>query len=341
MLRPMTNTDSMTMRAAVVTRYGAPDVVALRDVPRPAPGPRDLLIRVKATTVSSGDARVRARRVPEGMGFLMRLAMGWSGPRQAVLGTECAGVVEAVGAEVTRFRVGDAVIAFPGATMGAHAAYVRVREDGPVAPKPDGLSWEEAAALLFGGTTALHHLRVARVRAGERVLVLGASGAVGVAAVQLARHMGAEVTAVCSAANAALVKGLGAARVIDYHAEDFTRADERWDVVMDCVGATDYGRCRRVLAPGGRLIRVVSDLAGLFAAPFQGRLSGHRVIAEVTPERPEDVRAIVDLAREGAYRSVIDAALPMARIAEAHARVDTGRKRGSVVLTLEAAAAGD
>ena len=332
----MTTPDSMTMRAAVVTRYGAPDVVALRDVARPAPGPRDLLIRVRATTVSSGDARVRARRVPAGMGFLMRLAMGWSGPRQPVLGTECAGVVEAVGAEVTRFRVGDAVVAFPGATMGAHAAYVRIREDGPVALKPDGLSWEEAAALLFGGTTALHCLRVARVKAGERVLVLGASGAVGVAAVQLARREGAEVTAVCSAANAALVAGLGAARVIDYHTEDFTRSDTPWDVVIDCVGATDYARCRRVLAPGGRLVRVVADLPGLLAAPFQGRLSGHRVIAQVTPERPDDVRALVALAQEGAYRAVIDAAMPMARIAEAHARVDSGRKRGSVVLALDA-----
>ncbi|MBI4953718.1 MAG: NAD(P)-dependent alcohol dehydrogenase [Myxococcales bacterium] len=324
------------MRAAVVTRYGAPDVVVLRDVPRPAPGPRDLLIRVKATTVSSGDARVRARRVPEGMGLLMRLAMGWSGPRRSVLGTECAGVVEAVGAEVTRFRAGDAVIAFPGAAMGAHAAYVRVAEDGSVAPKPEALSWEEAAALLFGGTTALHYLRhEARVKPGERVLVLGASGAVGVAAVQIARREGAEVTAVCSAPNAALVASLGAARVIDYRAQDFTRAAERWDVVMDCVGETNYARSRRVLAPGGRLLRVVCGLAGLLAAPFQGRLSGHRVIAGVAIVRPDDVRDLVAMARAGTYRAVIDEALPLARVAAAHARVDSGHKRGSVVVTVE------
>lgn len=325
------------MQAAVVTRYGAPDVVALREVARPTPGPRDLLIRVRATTVSSGDARVRARRVPEGMGLLVRLALGWNTPRQPILGTECAGVVEAVGAEVTRFAVGDAVVAFRGAAMGAHAEYVCVREDGPVAAKPAALSWEEAAALLFGGTTALHYLRhEARVKPGERVLVLGASGAVGVAAVQLARLDGAEVTAVCSAPNAALVRGLGAARVIDYRAEDFTRGDARWDVVMDCVGATDYARCRRVLAPGGRLLRVVCGLAGLLAAPFQGRRSGHRVIAGVAAERPDDVRCLVGLARDGAYRAVIDATMPLTRIAEAHARVDSGRKRGSVVVTLGA-----
>ncbi|MDO9019135.1 MAG: NAD(P)-dependent alcohol dehydrogenase [Deltaproteobacteria bacterium] len=323
------------MRAAVVTRYGAPDVLTLREVARPTPGPRDLLIRIKAATVSSGDARVRARRVPEGMGLLVRLALGWSGPRQPILGTECAGVVEAVGAGVTRFRVGDAVVAFLGAAMGAHAGYVCVREDGAVAPKPEALSWDEASALLFGGTTALHYLRAARLKPGERVLVLGASGAVGVAAVQLARHDGAEVTAVCSAANASLVTELGAARVIDYHAEDFTRGDARWDVVMDCVGATDYARCRRVLAPGGRLLRVVCGLGGQLAAPWQGRLSGHRVIAGVAAERPEDVRRLVELARDGVYRAVIDASMPLSRIAEAHARVDSGHKRGSVVVTLE------
>jgi NADPH:quinone reductase-like Zn-dependent oxidoreductase len=331
----MTNNEALTMRAAAVTRYGAPDVVVLRDVPRPAPGPRDVLIRVRATTVSSGDARMRARRVPSGMGFLVRLAVGWNAPRHAVLGTECAGEIVATGAEVTRFRPGDAVIAFTGAAMGMHAEYTVVPEDGLVAPKPDALSWEEAAALLFGGTAALHYLRhEARVKPGERVLIVGASGAVGAAAVQIARHEGAEVTAVCSAANAALARELGAAKVIDYHAEDFARADTQWDVVMDCVGAADYARCRRVLAPGGRLLRVVCGLAGQFAAPFQGRFSGHRVIAGVAAERPDDVLALVAMAREGTYRAVIDEVLPLARIAEAHARVDTGHKRGSVVIAV-------
>lgn len=329
-------TQPETMRAAVVTRYGAPDVIALQTRPVPRCGPGDVLVRVRATTVSSGDARVRARRVPEGMGFLMRLALGWNLPRQPILGTECSGEVVAVGAGVTRFRVGDAVVAFTGATMTAHAEYVRLAADGAIAQKPAGLGWEEAAALLFGGTTAYHYLhRGAAVKVGERVLVLGASGAVGVAAVQLARAMGAEVTGVCSAANAALVLGLGATRVIDYAVEDFTRGDARWDVVMDCVGATDYARCRRVLAPGGRLVRVVCGLGGLIAAPFQGRGAGHRVIAGVADERPEDVAALVAMAGEGTYRAVIDGVFPLARIADAHARTDSGRKRGSVVVTLE------
>ena len=327
--------DLQTMPAAVVTRYGGPGVVVLRDVPRPKPGPHDLLIRVKATTVSSGDARMRARRVPEGMELLLRLAAGWNAPRSAVLGTECAGVVEAVGGAVTRFRVGDPVVAFPGASMGAHAAFVRIREDGAVARKPERLGWAEAAALLFGGTTAYHYLhRAARVQAGERVLVLGASGAVGSAAIQLARLAGAEVTAVCSGANEALALSLGAGRVIDYQREDFTRAGSSWDVVMDCVGATDYPRCRPALAPGGRLLRVVCGLSGQLTALFEGRLSGHRVIAGVAMERAEDVRHLLDLAQRGALRAVIDGVLPFEQIAEAHARVDSGRKRGSLVLTL-------
>jgi NADPH:quinone reductase-like Zn-dependent oxidoreductase len=328
-----------TMRAAVVTGYGPPSVVAVQELRRPQPGPHDLLIRVKATSVSSGDARVRARRVPAGMGFLMRLAMGWNGPRQPVLGTECSGVVEAVGANVTRFRVGDAVVAFPGIAMGAHAAFLCIREDGPVAKKPEALPWNEAASLLFGGMTALHYLRQkANVRHGERVLVLGASGAVGAAAVQIAKHAGAEVTAVCSGSNVALAKDLGATHVIDYHAQDFTKTGGTWDVIVDCVGSTDYARCRRVLARGGRLLRVECGLAGQFAAPFQGRLSGHRVIAGVSAERPEDVAVLVDLVREGAYRAVIDDTMPLVRIAEAHARVDSGHKRGSVVVTMEDAA---
>ncbi|MEZ4409034.1 MAG: NAD(P)-dependent alcohol dehydrogenase [Polyangiales bacterium] len=327
-----------TRRAAVVTRYGAPEVIALREIPLPTPGPRELRVRVKATTVSSGDARLRGCRVPAGMGLPMRLAFGWKVPRQPVLGTECAGVVDAVGDAVTRFKVGDAVVAFPGAKMGAHAEFVCVGEDGRVAMKPEALSWGEAAALLFGGTAAMHYLREAGVKRGERVLVLGASGAVGVAAVQLARVEGAEVTAVCSAANADLVRELGAGRVIDYAVEDFTRDAARWDVIVDCVGVTDYARCRPVLAPGGRLARVACDLAGQLAAPFQGRLSGHRVIAGVAAERAGDVRRLAELASEGAYRAVIDDTVPLARIAEAHARVDSGHKRGSVVVTVDDAA---
>ena len=196
-------------------------------------------------------------------------------------------------------------------------------------------SQAEGASVSIPYLTAafcLEHL--ARLKPGERTLILGASGAVGTAALQLARHLGAAVTAVCSGANAELVRSLGAAQVIDYEAEDFTRTGETYDVIMDCVGATSYGRCKRALAPGGRLLRIVAGLPGLLWAPLQGRMSGHRVIAGVSTERVEDMQTLAELARAGAFKPVVDSCYPFERIAEAHARVDTHRKRGNVVVTL-------
>jgi len=322
------------MRAAVVTRYGAPDVLQVIHRPRPTPRPGEVLVRVRTSAVNSGDARMRALRVPDGMTLLMRLAVGWRGPRNPILGADFAGEVVALGEGVTAHRVGDAVMGFTGMRLGAHAEYLCVPAANALA-KPPALSWEHAAALLFGGTTAMHYLvHEAKVRPGERVLVLGASGAVGVAAVQVAARAGAVVTAVCGASNAEMVRALGAAEVIDYRVEDFTRRDTRWDVVMDCVGATDYPRCARVLAPGGRLLRVVCGLGGLIAALWQGRRAGHRVIAGVAGERVDDMRALIALAASGAHRVVVDDVLPLDRIADAHARVDGGHKRGSLVLRL-------
>lgn len=323
-----------TMQAVAVTRYGDPGVLELRALPRPEPRAGEILVRVRAASVSSGDARVRSLRMPPGMQLLGRLALGWRRPRRPVLGTDLAGEVVAVGAGVTKRRVGEAVVAFVGAAMGAHAELVRLREDAAL-PMPDSLTFEQAAALPFGACTALHYLRRAgQLRRGERLLILGASGAVGAAAVQIARHDGAHVTAVCSAANAALVRELGATSVIDYAREDFTLGTARWDVVMDCVGATDYARTARVLQPGGRLLRVVCGLGGLVAATWQGRWRGHRVTAGVSPGSVEDLRAALDLARAGALRPVIDAIFPLSQVADAHARVDSGRKRGSVVLRM-------
>jgi NADPH:quinone reductase-like Zn-dependent oxidoreductase len=245
-------------------------------------------------------------------------------------------VVVAVGQGVSRFRVGDAVIAYPGASMRAHAEYVTIAEDGNVIPKPDHLDFEQAAALCFGGLTALHFLvTTARVQAGERVLILGASGAVGLAAVQIARHHGAVVTAVCSGANAELVRNAGADHVIDYAKEDFTQNGQTYDVIMDCIGVTSYAGCKSSLARGGRLLRVVASLAGQLAAPLQGRMSGHRVFAPVNAGCVEDMRTLAELSRTGAYRPVIDSRYPFERIAGAHARVDSHRKRGSVVVTID------
>ncbi len=327
----------ITMRAAYVTRYGGPERVELREVPRPTTRPGEILIRVVTTTVSSGDWRIRSFDVPKGFGLIMRLALGLCAPRQPILGTELAGIVEEVGAGVTAFREGDAVIAMPGASMGAHAEFKAMPARGNVVAKPSALSFREAGALCFGGLTALHYLRAkAHLQPGERLLVVGASGAVGTAAVQLARVLGADVTTVTSGANATLAAELGAARTIDYTRTDFAADGSTYDVVIDCVGATSYHAVRPVLRPRGRFLRVVADLADLLFAPLQGRFAGHRVIAGVSTERLEDIRYLADLASEGAYRPVIDSAFPLAQIAEAHARVETKRKRGSVVVEVSA-----
>jgi NADPH:quinone reductase-like Zn-dependent oxidoreductase len=322
------------MKASVYERYGGPDVIEVKDVATPTPKDNEILIKTRATTVSSGDWRLRSLDVPAGFGLISRLAFGISGPRQRILGTELAGEIAAVGKDVTRFHVGDPVVAFNGARMGCHAEYLCMPEDGAVARKPANLTYDEAAALSFGGTAALHFLRKAHLQKGERVLVNGASGAVGTAAVQLAKHFGAHVTGVCSAANVELVKSLGADRVIDYTTEDFTANGETYDVIVDTAGTAPFSRSKGSLKPGGRLLVVLGGLVDLLRAPFASLLTDKKVVAGPAAERPEDVRFLAQLAEAGAFKPVIDRRYPFERIADAHRYVDTGHKRGSVVVTL-------
>lgn len=323
------------MRAAVYRRYGPPEVVRLEDVPTPVPGDCEVLIQVRATTVTAGDWRLRSMELPPGFGLVGRLVFGVFGPRQTILGSEVAGDVVAAGKDVTRFRVGDAVFAFNGASMGCHAEFKRMPQDGAVAIKPAGLSYEKAAALSFGGTTALSFLRRAALRPGEKVLVNGASGGVGTAAVQLAaRHFGADVTGVCSAANAGLVRSLGASDVVDYAVQDFAAAGRTYDVVVDTVGTAPPSRSRAALKPGGRLLLVLSGLPDLLGAPWAPLTSGIKVIAGPAPERPEDLALLAGLAEAGTFDPVIDRVYPFEQIVEAHRHVDSGRKRGNVVVGL-------
>ena len=320
------------MKAAVYERYGPPEVVEIRDVPKPAPAAGEVLIRVHATTVSAADWRLRSLELPRGFGPLARPMFGFRRPRKPILGTELSGVIEHVGADVMQWRVGDAVIAFPGFAMGAHAEYLTMPADGKIAAKPANVAFDQAAALCFGGLTALHFLRQAGVREGERVLVNGASGAVGVAAVQLARDMGARVTGVASGANEALVRSLGAERFIDYTREDFADGRETWDVIVDTAGTAPFARSRRALAPGGRLAIVLGTLGDMLRAPLQSLTSGLKVSGGAAPERAEDVRHLAQLAEQGRCRAVIDSRYPLERIVDAHRRVDSGHKRGSVVV---------
>ena len=324
------------MKAYTYARYGPPEVLRLTDLPKPVPGPNEILIRVRATTVTSADWRLRSLEMPRGFGMFGRLALGITGPRKPILGSELSGEVEAVGPAVTAFRVGDPVFAFPGVTMGCHAEYKCLPADGGVAPKPANLSFEEAAALSFGGSTMLDFFGRADLRAGERVLVNGASGAVGSAAVQLAKQFGALVTAVCSTANVALVESIGADDVIDYTQQDFARSNAQYDVIVDTVGNAPFARCAPVLPKGGRLLLVLAGLKDVLTAPWITRTSGRKVVAGPATERPEYIRQLGELASAGQFKPVIDQVFPFEEMIEAHRYVDLGRKRGNVVVTVGA-----
>jgi NADPH:quinone reductase-like Zn-dependent oxidoreductase len=316
------------MKAAVCERYGPPEVVQIREVPTPAPASGEVLIRAAATTVNSGDARVRALRVPRGLGVAVRLRFGLIKPRQPIFGFDVAGRVEAVGAGVTRFQRGDRVVASRDLDFGCHAEYVTVSEQGAVAAIPDTLTEQAAVALCFGGATALDFFDRGRLAAGETVLINGASGAVGTMAVQLAKHRGAEVTGVCSGANAEQVRNLGADRVIDYTADDFTRNGQRYDVIVDNQGNATYGHVKGSLAPGGRFLMVYGELWPTIAASWQ-----KAVVSGTAKPSADHLRTLLSLAEQSVLKPVIDSVLPFAQIAEAHRRVDTGHKVGSIVLT--------
>lgn len=324
------NPTSHFMKAWICHGYGGPDVLALEERPIPVPGDNEILVKIHATTVTSADVRVRTLKLPRGFGLIGRLVLGITGPRQPILGTELAGMVEAIGKNVTAFRIGDAVIGFPGAVMGCHAQYRALSVSKPVVLKPANLSFDEAASLWFGAMTALHFLRKAQLKAGEKVLVIGASGAVGCAFVQLATHMGATVTGVSSGRNVSLVRSLGAAAVIDYTVQDFTKATETYDIIADTVAASTFGECCPVLNEHGRYLSVAGGLSDLLARPMGTKKS----IGGPACEKPDDLRELVRLAESGVLKPVIDKKYTFEQLPQAHAYVETGRKRGSVVVSM-------
>jgi NADPH:quinone reductase-like Zn-dependent oxidoreductase len=323
------------LKAVIYRQYGGPDVVGLEDVARPVPKPNEVLVRVYATTVTSADWRARSLSMPSGFRLFARLVFGITGPRQPILGGELAGIVEVTGRDVTRFKVGDEVVAFTGGRFGCHAEYRTMAEDGMIALKPVNLSFEEAASISFGAVTALPFLRDrAKIRPGDRVLVVGASGSVGSAAVQLAKHFGAEVKGVTSTPNVALVKTLGAVAMIDYTKVDFATTGETWDIIFDTTGTVAFSRCEKALNPGGRLVAVQGSFWQWLGLGGPSRKSGKLMISGVVSATPHDFRFIADLGRTGELMPVIDRIYRLEEAAEAHAYVDTGRKRGSVVLRL-------
>ena len=326
------------MRAAVYERFGGPDVIYIEERPRPTVGASDVLVRVYASTVSIADYRMRSADLPPGFGPIGRLMIGVRGPRHTVLGMDFAGIVEEVGPAVTRFEVGDRVIGMPGSSFGSHAEFVSMNESGAIALAPAGWSLENAVTLVFGGTTMLPFLRRAFAPGssdlrGRTVLVNGASGSTGTAAVQLARHLGARVIGVSSARNLALVESLGAERVIDYGVTDFTK-EQTYDVIVDCVGNAPFARVRGALNPGGALLLVVASLGGLITAPLHSRRSGLVVSAAPITPTAEDLGTLARLTEAGELVPVIDRSYEFDEIREAHRYVGEHRKRGNLVLRI-------
>ncbi len=319
------------MKAIVCDRYGPPEVVRMEDIPTPEIGEKEILVKVRASSVSTADWRIRASAFPGGLWLPGRLMMGLFRPRSRVLGVDFAGEVAAVGAGVTRFRKGDRVFGFSG--RGGHAEYVAVAEDAAVVKTPEAITDAEAAALPFGAVCALVFLRdVAKVTPGQKVLVVGASGGVGSYAVQIARALGAEVTGVASAASADLVRSLGATRVIDYRAEDYAATGERWDVIFDTVRTADFSHARRALTPGGLFLPLNFGVGDMIRAPFSGKRGQPRMVTTVNGDSLEAVETIATMVATGKIRPVIDSRFPMAQIRDAYRHVEGRHRKGAVIL---------
>jgi len=325
------------VKAILHSQYGSPDLLQFKEVDRPAPKDNEVLIAIHATTVSTGDCNVRNFTfVTKSMRPIAKLMFGIGKPWKArILGTELAGEVEGAGQNVTRFKHGDRVVASTGMAGGGHAQYACLPETGAVAIKPDSLSWEEAVAIPFGANTALYYLRdLGKIQAGQEVVIIGASGAIGSAGVQLAKHFGATVTGVCSGANVALVKSLGADAVIDYTRDDFTRNGRTYDLIFDVVGATTFDRCQGSLKPDGIFLQNIMELTDVVRVLWTFITGGKKIKGGVAIANLENMTVIAQLAADGTLRPVIDRSYPLERIARAFKYVEQGHKKGNVVITV-------
>ncbi len=326
------------MRAVFCRTYGGPEVVSVEDAPKPEAGPGQVLIRVMASTVSAADRRIRSLDVPTGFSLPVRLMFGWSRLKQPILGTDLAGVVEAVGPGVTRFSPGDAVIANVGAGCGCHAEYRVLPEKAAIVKKPESQAFDEAVALVFGGTTALFYLRdLLAIRPGEHVLVNGAGGAVGSAAVQIAKAMGATVTAAASSGKHNLLLSLGADHFIDRTREAVPGAVPRYDAILDCHGNLGHANSAPALTGNGRLGLVVAGLPQYLAMPFTNLTSGKKVRAGVVTEKAEDLQFLLKLVQNGQLKPVISAVFPLEQARAAHEAAEQPHKTGNIVLTMASA----
>jgi NADPH:quinone reductase-like Zn-dependent oxidoreductase len=323
------------VNAIVCTKYGPPEVLQLKEVEKPTPEDNEVLIRIFATTVSSGDVLDRTGVVSPWAWLPTRMIFGFTKPRRKIPGAELAGEIESVGKDVKLFSEGDQVFGNTGFGSGAYAEYKCLPEDGVLAAKPANMTYEEAAAVPFGGLTALHFLRKANIHGGQEVLINGASGSVGTFAVQLAKYFGAEVTGVCSTTNLGLVKSLGADKVIDYTKEDFTKSGETYDVIFDAVRKSSFSRSRRSLKKNGFYLTTDMGLALILQMLWTSVIGGKKVVSGIASNRTEDLNLLKELLEAGNLRPVIDRRYPLEQIVEAHRYVDKGHKKGNVVITVD------
>ncbi len=331
-----------TMKAIILTKYGPPDVLQLKEVAKPAPKDNEVLIRIRATPVNFGDTFARNFKEISPREFNMpflfwlfaKISIGFSKPKVTILGSEFAGEIEAIGKDVQRFKPGDQVFGYLGMRMGTYAEYLCMPETGLVAIKPANMTHEEAATVPYGAITALNLLRNVAIQSGQKVLINGASGGIGSAAVQLAKYYGAEVTGVCGTPRLGFVKSLGADKVIDYTQEDFTQNGETYDLIFDILGKSSFSRCRSSLKPNGIQLFASFKMKQLFQMLWTSIIGGQKVICALSTEKTEDIVFIKELVEAGKIKAIIDRCYPLEQAAEAHRYVETGLKKGSVVITV-------
>jgi NADPH:quinone reductase-like Zn-dependent oxidoreductase len=332
------------MKAIVYTKFGPPDVLQLKEVEKPTPKDNEILIRIYATTVNYGDIITRNFKnippskfnMPMPFWFGARIYFGLRKPKITILGAELAGEIEAVGKDVKRFKKGDQVFGYIGMSMGAYTEYLCMPEDGVVALKPANMTYEEAATVPYGTLMALSLLRKVSIQRGQKVLINGASGGIGSAAVQLAKsHFGAEVTGVCGTPRLELVKSLGADKVIDYTKEDFTQSGETYDLIFDILGKSSFSRCKSSLKQNGRYLLASFKMRPLFQMLWTKMIGSKKVICAMATDKAEDLIFIKELVEAGKIKSVIDRRYPLEQTAEAHRYYEKGHKKGNVVITVE------
>lgn len=334
------------MKAAIYTEYGAPEVLHLAEVEKPTPKENDILIRVQARNINFGDlvARnfanlpLRKFHMPSILFVIARLSFGWRKPRVSVLGSEFSGVVDTVGANVTNFKPGNKVYGYLGQTMGANAEYVCMSADGTVTQMPENMSFAEAAAVPYGAVTAINLLKRVNIQPGHKVLINGASGSIGAAALQLAKHYGAEVTAVGGTARQGYMQALGADHVMDYTREDFTKSGETYDLILDVLGKSTFAGSKQSLTSNGRYLRASFKMREVFQALWTSRSNGKRVIVALATDQQEDLVLIRELVEAGKYSAIVDRCFPLEQAAEAHRYAESGNKTGSVIIVTDAAA---